>query len=464
MHTRKKSTDDWGGKEKMNHSTNTATHHETLLLKAESSFGWMSGMPSGNFVTFFRGPFADAKVFVQERLKETLKHNPWLVGRLHKTSEGHGIALRWSDEALHNELDAIDKDESTMFHINPPGLKDKVHLNQPYEELCRITLKSSYVVPVGKTCLKKNLPLFTLSMVQVDSDSFVVLTSISHIPADGYTGYALLNMLLSPNPKAVLALDPNRDHSFNDKLKEAIGHQEKAILDFSLPGILNAIGKYLFLPRPKGFFFKLNMEAVEQEKIRFREKHNQPASSFVSTNDILCSTLSRMMGFSSLYMAVNFRRRFTLKTHGDSESKGEQLAGNYESGILFFEGDFDKAEQIRYAQGQAGAGRYQRGPNTSGALSPIPGFWKRTFGRPGIITNWSGWDSGFRLPNCEPILFLPLNELGKPFFETAIVFKHRDGEVGVMIFTRQLKSMSEIQDFSPIFGEAISDSLFPTPP
>ena len=421
-------------------------------------------MPSGNFVTFFRGPFADGKAFLQKRVKETIKRNPWLVGRLHKTSEGHGVALRWNDDSLEHELEAIDKDESTIFRTNPPGLKDAIRLDLPYEELCRAVLTSSYVVPVGKTCLKKNLPIFTVTMVQVDPDCFVILTSLSHIPADGYTGYAILNMLLSPDPNAVLALDPKRDHSFNDKLKQAIGHEEKSILDFSLPGILNAIGKHLFLPRPKGFFFTLNMEAVEQEKIRYREQTHQPDNAFVSTNDILCSTLSRMMGFSSLYMAVNFRRRFKLTTHGDSESTGELLAGNYESGILFFEGDFDKAEQIRYAQGQAGTGRYQRGPKASGAISPIPGFWKRTLGRPGIITNWSGWDARFRPPNCEPILFLPLNELNKPFFETAIVFRHREGEVGVMIFTRHLKSMREIQDFSPIFGEAISDNLFPPTP
>ena len=203
---------------------------------------------------------------------------------------------------------------------------------------------------------------------------------------------------------------------------------------------------------------------MEKEKTQFRQRNGQQESAFISTNDILCSTLSRMMGFSSLYMAVNFRRRFKLNTHGNPDAHGELLAGNYESGILFFEGDFDKPEQIRFAQGQGGTGIYQRGPNESGSISPIPGFWKRTFGRPGIITNWSAWESGFRLPKSEPLLFLPLNELDKPFFETAIVFQHRDGEVGVMIFTRKIKTMSEIKNFSPIFGEAISDSLFPSSP
>ena len=431
--------------------------HETLLLQAESSFGWMSGMPSGNLATYFQGPIADAQKRIEERLKEILKLNPWLLGRLHKTSEGHGIALRWSDEDLTQELDAIDQGQSSIFHIDPKELSGKLHLNQSYEAITKIALKSSFAVPVGKVCLKKNRPLCSIILSKTDDNAFVMQISISHIIADGYTAYAILNMLLVPG--VITALDPKRDQSFNDKLKEALGHKEKSLLDFSLPGILNAIGKFLFLRPPKGYFFKVNMDAIEQEKKTAQA--NDPDAPRLSTNDILSSTLARMMRFTSLYMAINFRRRFTFIGSDNKESKGETLAGNYESGILFFEGDFNHPIQIRTAQGKGPDGRYQRPPNKSGALSPIPGFWKRTFGRPGIITNWAGWDANFELPNAEPILFVPLNELDKPFFETAIIFKPRPGEVGVMLYSRQLKDINAIKDFSPIFGDTFSDTLFP---
>ncbi len=431
--------------------------HETLLLQAESSFGWMSGMPSGNLANYFKGPMADARATIEARLKEVLKLNPWLLGRLHKTTKGHGVALRWSDESLEQELKAIDEGKSSIFHIDPKELSGKLHLNQSYEAITKIALKSSYAVPVGKVCLKKNRPLCSLVLSKVDDESFVIHISVSHIIADGYTAYAILNMLLVPG--TITALDPKRDQSFSDKLKDALGHKEKSLLDFSLPGILNAIGKFLFLPPPKGYFFKVNMEAIETER-----KHAQaenPSSPRLSTNDILSSTLARMMQFTSLYMAINFRRRFNFIGSDNKVSKGETLAGNYESGILFFEGDFDQPIQIRTAQGKGPEGRYQRPPDASGALSPIPGFWKRTFGRPGIITNWAGWDANFELPNAEPILFVPLNELDKPFFETAIIFKPRPGEVGVMLYSRQLKDITAIKDFSPIFGDAFSDTLFP---
>ena len=160
-------------------------------------------------------------------------------------------------------------------------------------------------------------------------------------------------------------------------------------------------------------------------------------------------------------MAINFRRRFNFTTPNGTTSMGESLAGNYESGILFFEGDFDSPIQIRTAQGKGPQGLFQRPVDASGALSPIPGFWKRTFGRPGIITNWAGWNANFALPNCEPLLFLPLNELDKPFFETAIIFKPNPNEVGVMLYSRQIKNIDEIKNFSPIFGDALSDTLFP---
>ena len=40
----------------------------THLLKAESSFGWMAGMPSGNALTYFRGSIDEAHTFLKERL------------------------------------------------------------------------------------------------------------------------------------------------------------------------------------------------------------------------------------------------------------------------------------------------------------------------------------------------------------------------------------------------------------
>ena len=134
--------------------------HETLLLEAESSLGWMSGMPSGNLATYFKGPFGPAKNQVEQRLKEILKLNPWLMGKLHKTSAGNGVAMRWSDEDLNQEFAAIAAGKSTILHINPAEIKGKLHLNQSYNEISRASLRSSYVVPVGKVCLKKNRPLF----------------------------------------------------------------------------------------------------------------------------------------------------------------------------------------------------------------------------------------------------------------------------------------------------------------
>ena len=54
-------------------------------------------------------------------------------------------------------------------------------------------------------------------MVEVDDDTFAILVSMSHIFADGYTAYAIMNILLVPD--SITALDPYRDHTFNEKLK-----------------------------------------------------------------------------------------------------------------------------------------------------------------------------------------------------------------------------------------------------
>ena len=70
----------------------------THLLKAESSFGWMAGMPSGNALTYFRGSIDEAHTFFKERLAAVLTANPWLCARLVKRDEMHGVAMTWSDE------------------------------------------------------------------------------------------------------------------------------------------------------------------------------------------------------------------------------------------------------------------------------------------------------------------------------------------------------------------------------
>ena len=74
-------------------------------------------------------------------------------------------------------------------------------------------------------------------------------------------------MLLVPD--SITALDPYRDHTFNEELKEALGHKEKSLLDFSLPEYFKRHWQISLLPRPKRYFFQVNMTAVESEKERY---------------------------------------------------------------------------------------------------------------------------------------------------------------------------------------------------
>ena len=435
----------------------------THLLKAESSFGWMAGMPSGNALTYFRGSIDEAHTFLKERLAAVLTANPWLCARLVKRDAMHGVAMTWSDEGLAEALSALETNTSAILHLAPADLKDKLGLENPYKDLCRALTRSKLAVPVGKRCLKESRPLLSLCLIPTGASEFAVWLSMSHIIADGYTAYAILNMLLSKDEASVMALEPERDHSFDTKLAEAIGPDEKAILDFSLPGILNALGSHYFRKTPKALCFRLNTQAIEAEKQAYLQSHATQGKTppFISANDIVTSTLGRMLEFTSLYMAMNLRGRIPLNPDAAEVDRGQGLAGNYESGIFFFEGDFDEPASIRSAQGGTRAGLYQRPPRTNGLIQPIPGFWKRALGRPGLVTNWSGWKATFELPGCDTVLHLPITELDRPFFESAIVFQSRPDEISVLIFSRVIDSMSQVNAFSPIFGAALSSELFP---
>ena len=77
---------------------------------------------------------------------------------------------------------------------------------------------------------------------------------------------------------------------------------------------------------------------------------------------------------------------------------------------------------------------------------------------PGPVTNWSGWKAAFELPVCDTVLHLPITELDRPF-ESAIVFQSRPDD-RVLIFSRVIDSMSQVNAFSPIFGAALA--VFPS--
>ena len=441
-----------------------SSSHRVELLKAESSFGWMSGMPSGNVITFFEGSIDAAAQELRVRLRAVVEANPWLCSRLTKSPDRNGIAMTWTDADVTRELFAIEQGESTLFHVSPKDLRGVFRIDQPYEELCRAVTQSRLAVPVGKQCLKHQRPLVALVLSPINENQFALWISMSHIIADGYTAYTILGMMLSSDPAAIASLAVERDHSFDPKLRAAIGHQEKAMLDFSLPGILNALGNHFFSPRPRALCFRLNPDAVDTVKHTYQNEAAgmSGAPSYISANDIVTSELGRLLQFSSLYMAMNFRGRFPLNPYSaEGEDFGLKMAGNYESGIFFFGGDFDHPSQIRKAQGLATPGLFQRSPNENGLISSIPGFWRRTFGKPGLVTNWSGWKAEFQLPGCSTLLHLPITELDRPFFESAIIFQARPGDIGVLIFSRVVRSMEHVQAFSPIFGDAISHDLFP---
>ena len=111
------------------------------------------------------------------------------------------------------------KPTQVLSCLAPPDLKDKLGLENPIKTLSILT--RSAPVPVGKRCLKRAVTPLPLPDPYWGIREAVWL-SMSHIIADGYTAYAILNMLLCKDDASVMALEPERDHSFDTKLAKLV--------------------------------------------------------------------------------------------------------------------------------------------------------------------------------------------------------------------------------------------------
>ena len=107
---------------------------------------------------------------------------------------------------------------------------------------------------------------------------------------------------------------------------------------FSSPALIcwaisSYVYKWLFSVKQRSLFFDIDLAAIAEEK---KNTHGLP---FVSTNDILTSWFLRASGADIGMMSINFRNRVKTLT--------DDMAGNYESGILYRPPDYENASMIR---------------------------------------------------------------------------------------------------------------------
>ncbi len=372
-----------------------SSYIDVTLLKMESNPLMLYG-GGITTVSFYRGSMDEAADKLKDRLLSVGKMNPWIGSHLIKQEQL--VAMRYN-------IDEFPLDE--IFFVN----KDLVmHENMPYNEMKRAS--SAAEVATGVSLLKSLKPVMKVTICAREGGGFCVLASMSHTVADGYTYYAILNMLSSD--AELYPLVAERDDSLRDSIPEQVGKETYAAM--MSPGvctICSYIGMAL-TARGDPPVVRL-IDKVKLEKLKREYTEEAGAPEFVSTNDIITAGFARAVKASQITMAMDFRGRAPGLT--------KKHAGGYQMGILFDRETCESPNRIRHALN--GPAPYSRPPalKCCGRGNEFP-----------IITNWSSMASkeGLIIPGANLVLHMPFSEV-EPI-DTCVIFAAKPGEIGVMLF------------------------------
>jgi hypothetical protein len=241
-------------------------------------------------------------------------------------------------------------------------------------------------------------------------------------------------------------LDPVRIPGFEEAKTEIIGEKETAMfksagLGFAIVGTY--LGAKLTRREPQNVcIHAVDPAWVAQEKDKAKKTGQVP---FVSTNDAITSWFFSEMKSDLNIMVANFRSR-----EPSILGLSDQHVGNYEANVPYFPGDIETPALIRKSIRDAnGAFRARRAgvPTTD-----IPGFWTLLHNKTAIITNWATFYSDVYLKDntqdnqestLTPKLHLPIMEpdgLLTSVWNSAIIFRPRAGETGMLVITRRFDS------------------------
>lgn len=290
------------------------------LLKRELSIYF--NHPSICTVTFFEGSISVAEAHFQSRFSHVLQANPWLGGKL--AMSGNEQKLVYSTETQLNDVLSV---ITTAIAISP---------QTEYETLIKTC--SPYSIGGdgnlnGHKLLKAGAPVCRLVVAPTKQASqFVVLFSLSHAIADGYTYYEILNMLTDSAAVSVRALNPQRKMEYQQLLPTLIS-----------PPILNFGSSLTFLKAYlMGMFRKPSSRALAYyvDEAKIQEAKKLCTTGFISTNDILTSHYMNACAPVRLgMMTINYRPRCSILNNND--------AGNYEEIVLSDKGGYKTPESVR---------------------------------------------------------------------------------------------------------------------
>lgn len=380
-------------------------------------------------VTFFRGSSAAAAAAsVKARLRVVLASNPWVAGRL--VADGNKIRLAYPP----GEAAVPDEVLDDMVRLDPPGVT--IHPKMLFEDICNAVRASpADLKPLN---LKGSDLVTRITFVSDPNDkqAFAMIFQMSHVPADGHTYYAILNMISDVGK--VWSMNVQRKEESIPKSKEAQGQADYDFM-LSAPFAMAAVKGLLFGKKARTVCHFIDEDKMKVLKAEGKQEGVKGVG-FVSTNDVLVSTFAKVGGHRLFGEAISFRNKV--------EGLDEADAGNYESLLWLDQERYSSAAQVRkvMVDGSPYKGRGQ----------PLPGFCEAISSKYGVVTNWAGFAGELVIGGCAAELHFPVVPLGLIPFENACIFRPNKDKIAMLIFTKRFESADYVQGM-PLAGPVSKD-------
>lgn len=343
-------------------------------------------------INFLDGNYKDVVPYLENRVNEIIKKNPWLAG--------------WLIRDIHDDLKVkIYFDES-----GEDGCKGHFKAFEPfviplsrelsYKDYSKLLGAMDVLVPVSAALIGKNKPFWRVTVVpdaEAPEERFALVVSMAHAVGDAITFYMLFNML--DQEKLILPLDAWRISDYRDQLIRQIGEVEvdyirhavsQPLVDLTGTSDDRAVFKLFFVDEDWVLEHKGRRQSVFQPDVL-----NGRSASVVSGNSILTSWFFNLNAASIGLLVVDLRSRI------EGCAVGNTNAGNYVHTLPYTPSDYGTPGLI-----QESVKRLKRcGP---GASEDLPKFgWDMTAS---MLVNWSNHnrDDIYLNDNVKTQLHLPL--------------------------------------------------------
>lgn len=399
--------------------------HCEKLLPSEAQILHLGLPQTLSACTWFRGDHHSIESSLRDKVRQIVKANPWLLGRIVRHEGAYHLVYNDSN----NDLD-VAADEQVLVVLDP---QTSITVTSPASHIARACSDGMVKDPRRENQWK-------IAILPSSAGTFAVVCSMSHLVADGFTFYRIYKMLMGTSKYPIEAMDAKRFHASDRLQKETFGTVAQRMLTsigflyhFAL-GLATEMAMKALFPRMTSSasqMFLVDTNAITDMKKEYQETNHgthdvqqqqQQEVPFLSTNDILTSWFLHNCGCGFGYMLVNLRGK--VKGHEDS------MCGVYNGMVAF-----DIRKQLATADPTA-VRRALLQPYKPD--SSMPTQWELlTGGGHAMVSNWAsvvGVEELIPSPNCEEICHFPMFEANiamGPKAATAIVHRYGPGKIAI---------------------------------